>query len=175
MEDKIADSGIEGLIRIFQVCGISFVEGDPVGNALRFCIGFTLLLGIVPLGTPVVHTDELCLGESLSAADRQGSSTTADVKQRAFAIPFQVIYKVLVDFCHHVAFSKGKQFMTDVHVDAIDQADRGKDAQNPCRNGKMQHRSGHAGGNAEHGCSNIAQRQHFFGYPVSVVYVFVHN
>ena len=36
MEDKVAHSGIEGLIRIFQVCGISFVEGDPVGNALGF-------------------------------------------------------------------------------------------------------------------------------------------
>ena len=51
VEDKIADSGIEGLIRIFQMGGISFVEGDPVGNTLRFRIGFTLLFGIVPLGT----------------------------------------------------------------------------------------------------------------------------
>ena len=175
MEDKVADSGIEGLIRIFQMGGISFVEGDSVSNALGFCIGFTLLLGIVPLGTPVVHADELCLGESLGAADRQGSSTTADVEQSAFAVPFQVIYEMLMDFRHHVALPEGKQFMTDVHVDAIDQADRGKDAQNPCRNGKMQHRSGHAGGNAEHGCSNIAQRQHLLRYPVSVVHVFAHN
>ena len=84
------------------------MEGDPVGNALGFRIGFTLLLGIVPLGTPVVHADELCLGESLSAADRQGSSTTADVEKRTLAVPFQMIYEVLMDFCHHVAFSKGK-------------------------------------------------------------------
>ena len=175
MEDKVADSGIEGLIRIFQVCGISFVEGDPVGNALGFCIGFTLLLGIVPLGTPVVHTDEFCLGESLGAADRQCSSTTSDVEQSAFTVPFQMIYEVLMDFRHHVALPEGKQFMTDMHVDAIDQADRRQNAQNPCRNGKMQHRPGHTGGYAEHGCSNIAQRQHLLRYPVSVVHVFVHN
>ena len=80
-----------------------------------------------------------------------------------------------MDFRHHVALPEGKQFMTDMHVDAIDQADRGKNAQNPCRKGKMQHRSGHTGGNAEHGSSDIAQRQHFFRYPVSVVHVFVHN
>ena len=175
MEDKVADSGIEGLIRIFQMGGISFVEGDPVGNTLRFGIGFTLLFGIVPLGTPVVHTDEFCLGESLGAADRQGSRTTSDVEQSAFAVPFQMIYEMLMDFCHHVAFAEGKQFMTDVHVNAIDQADRSQNAQNPCRNGKMQHRSGHTGGNAEYGSSDIAQRQHFFRYPVSVVHVFVHN
>ena len=175
VEDKVADSGIEGLIRIFQMGGISFVEGDPVGNTLRFRIGFTLLFGIVPLGTPVVHTDEFCLGESLGAADRQGSRTTSDVEQSAFAVPFQMIYEMLMDFCHHVAFAEGKQFMTDVHVNAIDQANRGKNAQDPCRNGKMQHRSGHIGGNAEYGSSDIAQRQHFFRYPVSVVHVFVHN
>ena len=175
VEHKIAYCRIKCLIRIIQFRSISLLESDMAGNALQLCISLALLLGIIPLCSPVVHCCDLCLRKCLCTSYGKCCRTTTDIEQLSVSVPLKMLHQMFMHSSHHVTLSKCKLFMTDKHIHSHSKRQYTNHCADYCCH---RHFHAHTTYNRCHKKNCRQPKQHvkcFLRYPVSVISFFVHR
>lgn len=80
-ENEITHCCVKVPVGKIQVRYVALLKDGAVGNALQPRVGFTLVLGIISHGTPLIHPDAIGLRILLCGLDGQRAAATVNVQQ----------------------------------------------------------------------------------------------